>query len=254
MGSIRVETQGAIATLTISNPGKRNAISAEMWSSLPSLLTSPASDPAVKVLVVRGEGEDFSAGADIGKLDRILPVGSEGGLMTAAEDALADFPKPTIAAINGFCVGGGWELAAACDLRICSDRSTFGVTPSRLGIVYPLSGIKRLVAIAGPAVAKHILFTGEIVDAATAFGWGLVSKVLAVDGFWDEVARFSESLASRSQFSIRAMKPIVDALVAGEAAAEIASEWAKVKSNDRQIGVQAFLSKRQPHFEWGSKS
>src|SRR5690606_38205333 len=128
------------------------------------------------------------------------------GVMTEAENALAGFPKPTIAAIDGYCVGGGWELAGACDLRICSDRSTFGITPSRLGIVYPRSGLERVVAIAGPAVAKHLLFTGELVTAEVALGWGLVTKMLPAYAFWDAAYEFAEVLAGRSQYSIRAMK------------------------------------------------
>ena len=276
-GSVRVEATGSasagVATILIENPRKRNAISSGMWAQFAPLLEGLAADPAVKVLVVRGAGFDFSAGADIADLDAILcrverssailgdgPVDggradglTDGGVMTEAENALAAFPKPTIAAIDGYCVGGGWELAGACDLRICSDRSTFGITPSRLGIVYPRSGLERVVAIAGPAVAKHLLFTGELVTADVAFGWGLVTKVLPDVGFWDAAYEFADLLASRSQYSIRAMKELVDAIAAGRGdVGAIVDRWLAAASDDREIGVDAFRAKRPPRFTWGS--
>jgi enoyl-CoA hydratase/carnithine racemase len=260
-GSLRAETADAagtgVATLVIENPGRRNAVSAAMWGRFAPLLGELAADPAVKVLVVRGAGEDFSAGADITELDLSLGDdrggGTDGGVMTEAENALAAFPKPTIAAIDGYCVGGGWELAAACDLRIASDRSTFGITPARLGIVYPRSGIERIVAIAGPAVAKHLLFSGELVPAATALGWGLVTKVTPAEGFWAEAYGFAGLLADRSQYSIRAMKEIVDAVAAGRTdVGAVVDRWQATASEDRGIGVEAFLGKRTPEFTWGS--
>lgn len=146
--------------------------------------------------------------------------------------------------------GGGWELAAACDIRLCSDRSTFGVTPSRLGIIYPLSGIKRLVSIVGPALAKHILFSGEIVDSAKAAEWGMVSHVYSNAGFWDSVAEFVGTLADRSQYSIRATKQIISALEAGADAEALFAEWLGVKSSDREAGVRAFLDRQKPQFRW----
>lgn len=275
---------GPIATLLIENPGKRNALSAEMWQQFEPLLAALAVDPAVKVLVVRGAGENFSAGADIADLDRILPrprassagndgvdggisgagisrevISGDGGVMTPAENALAAFPKPTVAAIDGYCVGGGWEVAGACDIRIASDRSTFGITPSRLGIVYPLSGIARLVSIAGPAVAKYLLFSGELVPAAEALAFGLVSKIIPAANFWGEVDDFATTLAGRSQFSIQAMKQLIGAIEAIDDAglgdsglAALATRWQHASSEDRAIGVAAFLGKYPPEFSWGS--
>ncbi len=272
-GSVRIDPTAAlpgVATLVIENPGKRNAISAAMWERFAPLLDELAADSAVTVLVVRGAGTDFSAGADIADLGAILGDGggadaaarsgrqgksglTDSGVMTVAENALAAFPKPTIAAIDGYCVGGGWELAGACDVRISSTRSTFGITPSRLGIVYPRSGLERVVAIAGPAIAKHLLFTGELVTAEVAFGWGLVTKVLPTDGFWEEAYAFAGLLAGRSQYSIRAMKEIVDAIAAGrQDVGAIVERWQATASDDRAIGVDAFLDKRPPEFTWGS--
>lgn len=258
-GSVRVETASVagvatgVATLVIENAGKRNAVSAAMWRQFAPLLDGLAADPAVKVVVLRGAGTDFSAGADISDLDAILTGESDGGVMTDAENALAAFPKPTVAAIDGYCVGGGWELAGACDLRICSDRSTFGITPSRLGIVYPRSGLERVVAIAGPAVAKHLLFTGELVTAEVAAGWGLVTRVLPEEGFWTAAYEFAGLVAGRSQYSIRAMKELVDAIAAGRSdVGAIVDRWLATASEDRAIGVEAFLGKKPPRFTWGS--
>lgn len=255
MGSLRVErVEGSpVASLVIDHPERRNAMSAAMWGQFAPLLAELATDPTVSVLVVRGAGENFSAGADISDLGNILTGESDGGVMTEAEDALAAFPKLTIAAIDGHCVGGGWEVAGACDVRVCTERSTFGITPSRLGIVYPRSGIERLIAIAGPAVAKHLLFSGELVSAERALAWGLVTTVLPTAGFADAVAEFAALLSARSQYSIRAMKQIIDASVAGGDVDQIVAHWLATPSEDRAIGVDAFLAKRAPEFTWGTE-
>lgn len=258
-GTLRLDKNGAIATLTIDSPGKRNALSARMWAQFEPMLADLATDPTTTVLVVRGAGNDFSAGADIADLDAILTGSSDGGVMTEAENALAAFPKPTVAVIDGYCVGGGWEVAGACDIRICSDRSTFGITPSRLGIVYPRSGLERIVSIAGPAVAKHLLFTGELIDATQTLEWGLVTKVLPSMGFWDAAGEFVQLLVDRSQYSIHAMKEIVDALAGHgtdrEADVDTAvARWLATPSDDRAIGVQAFLTKHKLSFTWGRET
>ncbi len=254
-GTLRLTTDGPIATLWIDSPGKRNALSAAMWAQFEPMLAELAADSANTVLVVRGAGGDFSAGADIADLDAILTGESDGGVMTEGENALAAFPKPTIAVIDGYCVGGGWEIAGACDVRICSDRSTFGITPSRLGIVYPRSALERTVRIAGPAVAKHLLFTGELIDATQALAWGLVTKTLPSMGFWDAAGEFVQLFANRSQYSIHAMKEIIDALTShgadrGADVEEAVARWLATASGDRAIGVEAFLSKRAPSFTW----
>lgn len=258
MGGLSVRQDGVVATLVIENPGKRNALSAEMWQQFEPLLDSLATDATVKVLIVRGAGEDFSAGADIRDLDRILnaPTGADGGYVSAGENALARFPKPTIAAIDGYCVGGGWQLAGACDIRIASSRASFGVTPSRIGIVYPLSGIERLVAIAGPAVAKHLLFSGDLVGARVAERFGMVTRVVEVDELWSEAAAFAEHLAGRSQLSIQAMKQIIDAIASRADAAPVNRRWQAelALSDDPAIGAAAFVAKQRPEFAWRAPS
>ena len=254
MAGILVETSGTIATLTIENVGKRNSLTAEMWLRLPEVLSELATDPGVKVLVVRGAGEDFSSGADIRDLARILhaPGMPDGGLVTAAENALALFPKPTVAAIDGFCVGGGWQIAAACDVRIASDRATFGITPARIGIIYPLSGIQRLVSIVGLASAKYLLFSGEFISSGHAVSLGMLAQVHPASGLWVAVESFAGMLSSRSQLSIQAMKQLVHAFAAGTDAAAIGDAWQReaAASDDAGIGAAAFLAHEPPTFSW----
>jgi len=254
MPGLRIERRGTVAILVIENVGQRNCLTAEMWQQLGPILDSLAADETVMVLVVTGAGDDFSAGADIRDLDRILnaPTGADGGWITAAEDALAHFAKPTIAAIDGYCVGGGWELAGACDIRIASSRASFGVTPSRIGIVYPLSGIERLVAITGPAVAKLLLFSGDLVTASDAQRFGMVTRVVGVNALMPEALAFAAHLASRSQLSIRAMKEIVDAIVSDGDAATVTQRWQAemVASDEPAIGAAAFIEKKRPEFLW----
>jgi enoyl-CoA hydratase/carnithine racemase len=250
-----VEATDGVAILTIENEGRRNSVTLAMWQQFAPALETLAEDPAVKVLIVRGAGDHFSSGADIRDLGSILSGETDGGWVTNAENAIAAFPKPTIAAIDGFCVGGGWEIASACDVRIASERATFGVTPARIGIIYPLSGIQRLVSIAGPAVAKLLLLSGEFIDARRAESFGMVTRVAAVDEFWGEVAEFSHELASRSQLSTNAMKNLIDAIVKRDP--ELSNRMASwqhevTASDDPAIGAAAFLTKTEPHFTWAA--
>ena len=252
MPALDARIDGGIATVTIDNAGRRNSLTLEMWKRIPELMDELARNARVKVVVIRGAGSDFSSGADIRDLPTILRGDTDGGHVTAAENAIAAFPGPTLAAIDGFCVGGGWEIAGACDIRIASSRSTFGVTPARIGIIYPLSGIRRLVSIAGPAVAKMLLLSGDLIDAQRAFGFGLVTGVVDEDGFWDSVRAYSTELAARSQLSASAMKDIVNAIDERADVDARLAHWQRelASSGDAQIGAAAFLARAQPRFTW----
>jgi enoyl-CoA hydratase/carnithine racemase len=252
MPKLSVESSEGVATLTIDNSSRRNSVTLEMWKQFGPILDRLARDPAVKVLVIRGAGSDFSSGADIRDLAEILDGETDGGHVTAAEDAIAAFPKPTIAAIDGFCVGGGWEIAGACDIRIASSRATFGVTPARIGIVYPLSGIGRLVSIAGPAVAKLLLLTGELIGADRALAFGMITRVESADAFWAQVSAYAAQLAARSQLSTNAMKDLVNTIEDGGKVDERLAFWQQAarSSDDAEIGRAAFLSHIEPHFTW----
>ncbi|GAA1365222.1 enoyl-CoA hydratase/isomerase family protein [Arthrobacter rhombi] len=254
---LRVERSGPVATIVIDHPDRRNALTRSMWAQFEPVLADLAEDDRVRVVVVRGAGSDFSAGADIGDLRAILhdpETGRhDGGHVSAGENAIARFHKPTIAAVDGYCLGGGWQIAGACDIRIASARATFGITPAKIGIVYPLSGIERLVRIAGPAVAKQLLFSGDFVDASEAKSLGLVSRVVASDEFDGEVERFARHLATRSQLSIQAMKDIVDTIADGSAGlGGVNARWQQrmAGSGDPEEGIGAFLEKRRPEFTW----
>jgi enoyl-CoA hydratase/carnithine racemase len=234
----------AVATVVIEHPVKRNAMTAAMWRTLPPLLDSLAADPAVRVLVLTGAGGTFCAGADISTLRDSSEEAQR--LAVAAEEALAAFPKPTLAAIRGYCVGGGAQLAAACDLRFAEEGALFGVTPARLGIVYPSSSTRRLTALVGPATAKYLLFSGEFIDAERALRTGLVDEVLTEGELDKRVAEFTRILASRSQLTQAAAKEFADGRADRDA------HWAEQARSgaDTAEGVAAFLEGRQPRFSW----
>jgi enoyl-CoA hydratase/carnithine racemase len=249
---LTLEVGGAVATLTIDRPAKRNAMSFEMWSALPGLLGKVEADESVRALVVRGT-DHFSAGADISEFTtlRADPDGARryGAAVHEGERSIATLRKPAIAAVTGVCVGGGCELALACDLRVAAPDARFGITPAKLGIVYNATSTKRLVDAVGPAWARQILFTGEIVDAATALRIGLVNELCD-----DPVARATDlatTMASRSQVSVHGAKAIIGRITDGrfdEDESVHALYEASVRSGDYAEGVRAFLEKRPPRF------
>ncbi|MDF3146316.1 MULTISPECIES: enoyl-CoA hydratase-related protein [unclassified Streptomyces] len=234
----------SVATVVIHHPAKRNAMTAAMWRALPPLLGTLAADPAVRALVLTGEGGTFCAGADISTLQGSSQEAQ--GLAVAAEEALAAFPKPTLAAIRGHCVGGGSQLAAACDLRFAEEGSLFGVTPAKLGIVYPASSTRRLVSLVGPATTKYLLFSGELIGAERALRTGLVDEVLPEGELGKRVVEFTRILASRSQLTQAAAKEFADGRADRDA------HWSEQArgSGDAAEGVAAFLERRQPRFTW----
>ncbi|SEG70551.1 Enoyl-CoA hydratase/carnithine racemase [Thermomonospora echinospora] len=245
---LRCEVAEGVGTVTIDRPDKRNAMSAAMWRALPALLERLATDPAVRAVVLTGAGGHFCAGADIGELADINP----GDLPVAAEEALVAFPKPTLAVIRGFAVGGGCQLAAACDLRFAAEDARFGITPAKLGIVYPGASTARLVRLVGPAAAKYLLFSGELVDAAHALRIGLLDEVLPAADLDGRVAEFTRVLTARSQLTQQGAKEIVNAAAAGALTPDLVDAWEREsrKGVDSTEGVAAFLERRAPRFTW----
>jgi enoyl-CoA hydratase/carnithine racemase len=247
---------GPLAIITIDRPAKRNAMSFEMWSAIPELIGTVAAEDAARVLVVRGT-DHFSAGADIAEFGtlRADPDGATrySGAVHAAERAIATLAKPTIAAITGSCVGGGCELALACDLRIAADDARFGITPAKLGIVYHATSTKQLVDAVGPAWAKQILFTAELIDAATALRIGLVNELHPASALPGRALELAGTIAERSRVSVRGAKAIVGRILAGQSEfdeddAVRALYLESVASTDYSEGVRAFLEKRVPRF------
>ncbi|MFB6576514.1 enoyl-CoA hydratase/isomerase family protein [Streptomyces sp. NPDC056402] len=244
-----------VATIVISHPAKRNAMTAAMWRALPELVTGLADDPAVRVLVLTGAGATFCAGADISSLTGdVTDPGAAGDagdgdprdLAVAAEEALAAFPKPTLAAIRGFCVGGGSQLAAACDLRFAEEGASFGVTPAKLGIVYPASSTRRLASLVGPGWAKYLLFSAELIGAETALRAGFLNELLPAGQLDKRVAEFTRILASRSQLTQAAAKEFTD----GRTDRDAYWKDQATGSEDTAEGVTAFLERRAPRFTW----
>ncbi|MGP3982355.1 enoyl-CoA hydratase/isomerase family protein [Streptomyces sp. KR80] len=247
---LHLDLADGVATVVIHHPAKRNAMTPAMWRELPGLLDRLADDPSVRVLVLTGAGDTFCAGADIGTL-RESAVESQ-ALAVAAEEALAAFPKPSLAAIRGYCVGGGCQLAAACDLRFAAEGSSFGITPAKLGIVYPASSTRRLTGLVGPATAKYLLYSAELIDAQRALRTGLLDELLPADGLAKRVAEFVRTLASRSLLTQAAAKEFT----AGPVAPEREAHWAGQArgSGDTAEGVAAFLERRTPRFTWSGPS
>lgn len=253
--SLTIGVEGPVATLTVDRATKRNAMTRAMWAAVPGLLAEVVDD--VRVLLVTGAGPSFCAGADIGELlggdDPGDPMAGLRADNLAAQAALRAFPHPTIAVVRGHCIGGGVELAASCDLRFADETAVFGVTPARIGVVYPPAPTKALVDLVGPATTKYLLFSGELLDAAAALRVGLVDELHPADRLDARVREFAAVLAGRSALTQRATKEIVSALTAGGDAEPLAARRFRetIASGELAEGVAAFAERRAPRFPWG---
>lgn len=251
---LSVTRDGGVVTIAFTRPDKHNAISFAMWHAFGRLMPALAEDDGCDVVVVRGTpGGPFSSGADIGEFTtlRADPDGARryGEAVEAGEQAVIAFPKPTVALVEGFAIGGGSQIALACDLRVCEPRSRFGITPAKLGIVYALPSTARLVEVVGAAWARWILFTGELVDAETALRIGLVHEV--VDAVEERAYALARTMAARARVSLVGGKEMVARAAAGrpeedeEVLRVYQSSWT---SSEYAEGVAAFLAKRAPDF------
>jgi enoyl-CoA hydratase/carnithine racemase len=255
-GHLTVHRDGGVATVALTRPDKHNAISFAMWQALGRLMPLLAADDDVDVVVLRGTpGGPFSAGADIAEFTTLRADAAGARLyqqaVEAGEQALIRFPKPTVALVEGFAIGGGTQVAAACDLRVCDDGSRFGITPAKLGIVYTLASTARLVEVVGPAWARWILLTGELVGAATALRIGLVHEVVPAGAVADRAYALAATIASRARVSLLGGKDMVDRVVAGrlEEDDEVQRVYERSwTSAEYAEGVAAFLGKRPPDF------
>ena len=253
--NLRLEKRDAIARLLIDRAEKRNAFNQAMWDAFPTLLSEAMADPAIRVVILQSAAPGiFSAGADIaefstGALDPQWRATNQASIRTAQFD-LARAPKPAIALIDGDCVGGGCGLAIACDIRIASPRARFGITPSRLGLVYSLHDTKLLVELIGPAQAKRILFSGQLISGEEAQRIGLVEIVSEdVEG---EGTAFATTIAANSSYAVRGIKSIVRRILDGQTDDDAATRQLFADAftgEDFAEGVAAFLGKRKTQFK-----
>lgn len=246
-----------VATITLNRPEKRNALNEAMWLGLAEAVRRADALPDAKIIVIRGAGGHFAAGADISEFDTVYASRERSAQYRAAVEngarAITDAAKPAIAMIEGNCIGGGMAIALACDLRIAAAGARCGITPAKLGIVYSFGDTKRLVDAVGPSKAKDILFTGRIMDAAEANAIGLVDEVHAAEDLEKAVAAKCALLAGNSQWSIRGAKDMVRRILSGatQESRETTDKFIDaVGQADFREGRTAFMEKRAPKFPY----
>jgi enoyl-CoA hydratase/carnithine racemase len=212
-------SEGPIGRLTLNNPDRLNALSFDMWEGIPVALARLAESPALRVVVLSGAGEKaFAAGADISQFEDDY-AGAE-AVVRANETieraflAIEQCPVPTIAAIRGYCIGGGLAIALCCDLRIAAEGARFGIPPARLGLGYDHMSVHRVIAAVGPSAAKEILFTARQFSTAEATGMGLVNRVVPAAEFGAFVQSLAQEIATNDRESIAAMKRAAAGLAA----------------------------------------
>jgi enoyl-CoA hydratase/carnithine racemase len=249
--------QAGVGVVTFNNPLRHNAVSLEMWEAAKAMLDAFAADDDVRVVVLTGAGgKAFVSGADISQFasERASAEATRAYDVTtaAAFNAIYDFPKPTIAMIRGYCLGGGLALAVCCDLRICSDNSTFAVPAAKLGLGYAYPGLKRLTDIVGPSFAKEIFFTARQFDAQEAYAMGLVNRVVSSSDLETHVKGITDMICANAPLTIRAVKVAVNEILKDESRRDIARLDKMVEacftSRDYTEGRTAFMEKRKPVF------
>jgi enoyl-CoA hydratase/carnithine racemase len=255
-GRLRVERDGPIGCMLFDSPARRNAISGDMWRAIPGAMADFDANPEVRCVVLRGEGTvAFAAGADISEFE--TRRSSEGnvreydGLVDAAQHAIEDSAKPVVALIHGFCIGGGVEMALACDLRYAADTSQFAIPAARLGVGYGVHGTNRLVATVGQAAAREIMFSGRRYSAQEALAMGLINRLLPAAELDEYVRRLALELAVNAPLSIAASKRIINTVIEarGDFTEEDALTARCMQSEDYKEGRRAFMEKRTPRFK-----
>jgi enoyl-CoA hydratase len=249
--------EGSVGIVTFNNPERHNAVSLEMWEATTEILNGFAADSGIRVVVLTGAGgKAFVSGADISKFSSeratLEAVRSYNKKTDATYASIADFPKPTIAMIRGYCIGGGLGLATCCDLRIASDNSRFAVPAARLGLGYGYSGLKRLVDIVGPAFAKEIFYTARQFDAEEARIMGLVNRVVPSAELESTVKSITDMISANAPLTIKAVKVTVGEVVKEDSKRDLARSAELVEacfaSRDYTEGRTAFMEKRKPVF------
>ncbi|MGI9325033.1 MAG: enoyl-CoA hydratase/isomerase family protein [Pseudomonadales bacterium] len=251
---ILYDVQGPMALITINRADKHNAISLATLDELRHSVAVAAEDEAIRVITITGAGDRaFASGSDLSEvLHRDLQKALE-PIVQGLADQLERTPKPTIAAINGICMGGGLEVALGCDLRICTPKARFATPEGKLGIIPGGGATARLPRIVGRGWGMEMLLMGEPMDAEQALRMGLVTRIVAQDELLAEATRMAEHLASFAPFVPRTMKAMVhfgmEASLAGALAFEKYAQGALVQTEDKIEGITAFLDKRPPEFK-----
>lgn len=252
-----VERDGHVGTLVFNNPERHNAVSFDMWDAGHRLLKELAADASIRVVVLTGAGgKAFVSGADISKFEtergNAEAVARYGETVEAISALIYNFPKPTIAKIRGYCIGGGLGLAINCDYRVCTPGSKFALPAAKLGLGYGYAGLKRFIDQIGPTNTRDIFYTARQLDAAEAKEFGLVSKVVPdaeLDGY---VKTYADMIAANAPLTVAAVKHITNEALKPESERDLASCAAKIevcfRSEDYEEGRRAFMEKRKPQF------
>ena len=254
--TILIERDGPIATVTLNRPDKLNALNRAMWEELGATMRRLSDNDALRCIVLRGAGgKAFAAGADIAEFAteraNARQAKQYGALIHATMQAVAQCRHPTVALIEGACVGGGLEIAAMCDMRVCGTSSRFGVPINRLGLTMAYGELAGLLALAGRAITLEILLEGRVFDADEAYRKGLVNRVVADDQVEAESYALARRIADGAPLVARWHKQFIERLTVR---ADIApDEWDTVfacfDTDDYRAGIQAFLARTKPKFE-----
>jgi enoyl-CoA hydratase len=251
---VKYEVQGRAAVITVNRPEKRNALNNQVRTDIKESFRRAAADGAVRAVILTGAGDKaFIAGADIGEFEGRTPIEQWREMSNdPVFDAPEKCPKPVIAAVNGFCLGGGMEIALACDIRIASNAAKFGQPEVNLGIIPGGGGTQRLPRVAGVAAALRLILTGEMVDAAEAHRVGIVSEVTEPAQLMPRALAIAEMIASKSPVAVASAKQATRAALSLPLDEGLRMERSLFAlcfaSEDKVEGVRAFLEKRTPEF------
>ena len=256
--TLRLEKRGAVGWIVFDQPAKRNALNDAMWRGIAPAMQKFDADPEVRCVAFRGAGTAaFSAGADISEFDKNRSsqesVGQYDTLLDQVLHAIQDSRKPSLAMIYGYCLGGGLEIALACDLRYCGASAQFGIPAAKLGLAYNVEGHKRLLETVGHARAREIMFLGRRYPAEEALAMGLVHRVLADDSLESFVDEALKTLSENAPLSIANSKTLIEEYVKSVGAPDHARMQAAMercaRSEDYKEGRRAFMEKRKPAFK-----
>ena len=251
------EKEGAIGWITFNNPAKHNAVSKDMWDGLADAVDRFNADDSVRVIVLKGAGEKaFVAGADISKFEDERSsqeaIKAYADSVTRGYDTLMASPKPTIAMIRGYCIGGGTGIAVCCDMRICAEDAQFGVPAAKLGLGYSYEHIRKLVDLVGPSAAKEIFFTARRFNAEEAKGMRLANRVVPAVELESYVRNYAESIAGNAPLTVKSVKAIVGEIMKDPEKQDLALckrlYDGCFDSQDYIEGRRAFMEKRKPNF------